>query len=64
MDGPRAICYYDTATRSIKISRNYTFNENDPPREWKIMTNLLALRSKWEQETVDALQIPTIANAS
>jgi hypothetical protein len=31
MDGPKAIRYYDAATRTIKILRNFTFNENDVP---------------------------------
>src|SRR5277367_2257249 len=36
MDGPKAIRYYDAKNRSIKVSRNVVFNENEEPRELEI----------------------------
>src|SRR5277367_3151728 len=36
MDGPKAIRYYDAKNRSIKVSRNVAFNENEEPRELEI----------------------------
>ena len=36
MDGPKAIKYYDAKTRSIKVSRNVAFNENEELRELEI----------------------------
>ena len=36
MDGPKAIRYYDAKSRSIKVSRNVTFNKNKEPRELNI----------------------------
>jgi hypothetical protein len=37
MDGPKAIRYYDAKSRSIKVSRNVAFNENDEPKELEIV---------------------------
>ena len=37
MDGPKAVRYYDAATRSVKVSRNVTFNENEEPEELEII---------------------------
>ena len=37
MDGPKAIRYYDAKTRSIKVSRNVAFNENEQPTELVIV---------------------------
>ena len=37
MDASKAIRYYDAKTRSIKISRNVAFNENEEPRELEIV---------------------------
>ena len=31
-DGAKCICYYDKATRRVKRSRNFKFNENEEPR--------------------------------
>ena len=30
-DGAKCICYYDKATRHVKRSRNFKFNENEEP---------------------------------
>ena len=40
MDGSKSICYYDAATRSIKVSWNFAFNENDDLNELEIYTDL------------------------
>jgi len=40
MDGLKSIRYYDAATRSIKVSRNFAFNENDDLNELEIYTDL------------------------
>jgi hypothetical protein len=37
MDGSKSIRYYDAKHRSIKVSRNIAFNENEEPREVEIM---------------------------
>ena len=37
MDGSKAIRYYDAKMRSIKVSRNVAFNENEEPRELEIV---------------------------
>jgi len=31
-DGPKAVRYYDAATRKIKVSQNFAFNKNEEPR--------------------------------
>ena len=43
MDGSKSICYYDAATRSIKASQNFAFNENDDLNKLEIYTDLLDL---------------------
>ena len=40
MDGSKSIRYYDAATRLIKVSRNFAFNENDDLNELEIYTDL------------------------
>ena len=40
MDGLKSIRYYDAATRLIKVSQNFAFNENDDLNELEIYTNL------------------------
>ena len=32
MDGSKAVRYYDAKNRSIKVSRNIAFNEDEEPR--------------------------------
>ena len=49
MDGPKAIRYYDAKSRSIKVSQNVTFNENEEPRELNIR-EIPGLRVEGEQE--------------
>ena len=49
MDGPKAIRYYDAKNRSIKVSRNVTFNENEEPRELEIV-EVPGLRVEGEKE--------------
>src|SRR3984885_11657310 len=36
IEGSKSIRYYDAATRQIKVSRNFAFNENDELRELEI----------------------------
>ena len=40
MDGSKSIWYYDAATRLIKVSWNFAFNENDDLNELEIYTDL------------------------
>ena len=35
MDGSKSVRYYDAKRRNIKVSRNFTFNENEEPGELK-----------------------------
>ena len=37
MDGSKAIQYYDAKHRSIKVSQNVAFNENEEPRKLEIV---------------------------
>ena len=37
MDGSKAVQYYDAKNRSIKVSRNVTFNEDEEPRALDII---------------------------
>ena len=36
LEGSKSICYYDAAMWSIKVSQNFTFNENDELQELEI----------------------------
>jgi hypothetical protein len=36
MEGSKAVRYWDKKTRSIKVSRNVAFNENEEPRELEV----------------------------
>lgn len=36
-DGPKAVKYYDAPMRSVKVSRNFTFTDVDPPKEVEIL---------------------------
>ena len=40
MDGLKSICHYDAVTRSIKVSQNFAFNENDDLKELEIYMDL------------------------
>ena len=39
-DGSKANQYYNTKARSIKVSRNVAFNENEEPRELEIVEEI------------------------
>ena len=43
MDGSKSVCYYDAATRLIKVLWNLAFNENSDINELEIYTDLLDL---------------------
>lgn len=47
-DGSKSVRYYDTYTRTIKVSRNFTFNENEEPKEWKGPAELPGLQAEGE----------------
>lgn len=55
IDRAKAIWYYNAITKTIKISRNVTFNENNPIKELKnqekeeTITHPLSLWSEREQ---------------
>src|SRR5579859_4810537 len=50
VDGAKAIRYYDPSARTIKISRNVIFNENEEPKELSSMVELPGLQFEGEQE--------------
>jgi hypothetical protein len=60
LDGAKAIRFYDPSKRTIRVSRNVTFNENEEPSEIPIITNLPGLTIEGEQEENDNSQTPTI----
>ena len=49
LDGQKAIRYYDPTKRTIRVSRNVTFDENEEPRELQINTDLPGLQLEGEQ---------------
>jgi hypothetical protein len=62
MDGSKSIRYYDAATRSIKMSRNFAFNENDELRELEIYTEVPGLQAEGETEPSDDFANPETPN--
>ena len=50
IDGSKLIHYYDAATRSIKVSWNFAFNENDDLNKLEIHTELLDLVAIKEED--------------
>ena len=56
MDGSKSIRYYDAKTRSIKVSRNVAFNENQEPHEVNIITSIPGLQAEGENYQVPASQ--------
>jgi hypothetical protein len=58
LDGSKAIRYYDPSKRTIRVSRNVTFNENEEPSEIPIVTNLPGLTIEGEQEENINYQTP------
>ena len=48
MDGSKSIRYYDAKTRSIKVSRNVAFNENDEPKELEDFAKIPGLQAEGE----------------
>ena len=49
MDGSKSIRYYDAKTRSIKVSRNVAFNENDEPKELEDIAKIPGLQAEGER---------------
>ena len=60
LDGQKAIRYYDPTKRTIRISRNVAFNENEEPQELKIITELPGLQFEGEKATDNDL--PNLIN--
>ena len=56
-DGAKCIRYYDKATRRVKRSRNYKFNENEEPQDLELV-EIPGLRA--EGETLDSPPSQTI----
>jgi hypothetical protein len=50
LDSQKAIRYYDPTKRTIRVSRNVAFNENDDLEEISIITNLPGFQSEGELE--------------
>ena len=42
-DRSKSVRYYDACTRTVKVSQNFAFNENEEPREWKEPANMPGL---------------------
>jgi transposase InsO family protein len=51
-DGSKAVRYYDEAKRSIKVSRNFMWNENDKPMNPATAMNLPGLLREGEKEKI------------
>ena len=51
MDGSKSVRYYDASTRSIKVSRNVAFNENDEPKELEDFVKIPGLQAEGENLT-------------
>ena len=64
LEGSKSIRYYDAAMRSIKVSRNFAFNENDELRELEIYTNLLGLQVEGEQRSCNDFENPKTPNSA
>jgi hypothetical protein len=60
VDGSESIHYYDAATWSIKVSRNFAFNENDELQELEVYTDVPGLQAEGEQESSDDFANPEI----
>ena len=56
MDGSKSIQYYDAKTRSIKVSRNVAFNENDEPKELEDFVKIPGLQAEGEISEGPTLQ--------
>ena len=48
MDGSKSVRYYDAKNRSIKVSRNVAFNENDEPKELEDFAKIPGLQAEGE----------------
>ena len=63
MDGSKSIRYYNAATRSIKVSRNFSVNGNDDLNELEIYTDLPDLVDVEGEDTLsDDPPNPTVPN--
>jgi len=58
MDGSKLVHYYKVRTRKIKVSRNFTFNENEEPNEWTEPVDLPGLQA--EGENIDTSSQQTL----
>ena len=56
MDGSKSIRYYDAKTRSIKVSRNVAFNENEEPKELEDFVKIPGLQAEGENSEGPTLQ--------
>ena len=54
-DGAKCIHYYDKATRSVKRSQNFKFNENEEPHNMEIV-ELPSLQAEGEKLDDSPLQ--------
>ena len=57
MDGSKSVRYYDAKKRNIKVSRNFTFNENEEPGELKEIAKVPSLQA--EGENLDSTPLQT-----
>ena len=56
MDGSKSVRYYDQKRQNIKVSRNFTFNENEEPGELKEIAKIPSLQAEGENLDVAPLQ--------
>ena len=56
MDGSKSVCYYDAKRRNIKVSRNFTFNENEEPGELEEIAKIPSLQAEGENLDSSPLQ--------
>ena len=57
MDGSKSVRYYDAKRRNIKVSQNFTFNENEEPRKLKEVAKIPSLQA--EGENLDSTPLQT-----
>lgn len=59
MEGSKAVRYWDRAARSIKVSQNFVFSENEEPGELAIV-EVPGLESEGENMVTPASKTPTV----
>jgi hypothetical protein len=50
LDGQKAIRYYNPSKRTIRVSRNVTFNEDEEPHQFEIITDIPGLQLEGEHK--------------